>query len=196
MWRRFAYDYHNWDTGGRVSSMRAYSKEQYLADLVITENDLGLDLSAYTKLADDPWSPLIVYERTNPWQRTLIKEGAFETNGQTDAEFREFVNIAIPEDGPAGYLFVPELSFESESIPPRISLVGQISNPKHDGIDFHEVALDRLRSEWKNDSAILYHLVLLDAQSDSAASVKVFLWNRDNEGTYSAQGSWKLYELR
>ena len=196
MWRRLAYDYHNWDTGGRVSSMRAYSKEQYLADLVITENDLGLDLSAYTKLADDPWSPLIVYERTNPWQRTLIKEGAFDTNGQTDAQFREFVNIAIPEDGPAGYLFVPALSFESESIPPRISLVGQISNPKHDGIDFHEVALDRLRSEWKNDTAILYHLVLLDAQSDSAASIKVFLWNRDNEGTYSAQGRWKLYELR
>ncbi|MFT4525385.1 MAG: hypothetical protein ACI85F_001538 [Bacteroidia bacterium] len=196
MWRRLAYDYHNWDTEGRVSSMRAYSKERYVADLVITENAAGLDLSTYTELLHDPWSPLIVYERTTPWQRTLIKEGVFETRGQTDAQFKEFVNITLPANKPSGYLFVPEITFESESIPPRISMVGQVSDPQHSGIDFHEVALDRVRSQWKDESAALYHSVLLDAQADSAAHLKVFLWNRENQGSYSATGSWKLYELR
>lgn len=195
-WRRMAYDYHNWFSGGKVSSMRSYSYDRYMADLIITDNEIGHDLSAYTELLQDPWSSLIIYERSKPWEKTLIKEGLFETGGQTDAQFRELVNIPIPENQPSGYLFVPDLKFESESIPPRVSMLGQVSNAVHEGIDFHEVALDRVRSQWKDESAALHHSILLDVKPDSAAHMKVFLWNRENQGTYSSSGSWKLYELR
>ena len=195
-WRRMAYDYHNWFSGGKVSSMRSYGYDRYMADLVITDNEIGHDLSAYTELAKDPWSSLVIYERTKPWEKTLVQEGQFETGGQTDAQFRELVNIPIPQDQPNGYLFVPDLKFESESVPPRVSMLGQVSNAEHVGIDFHEVALDRVRSQWKDERAALHHSVLLDVKPDSAAHFKVFVWNRENQGTYSAYGSWKLYELR
>lgn len=195
-WRRMAYDYHNWFSGGKVSSMRSYGYDRYMADLVITDNEIGHDLSAYSELEKDPWSSLVIYERTKPWEKTLVQEGQFATGGQTDAQFRELVNIPIPKDQPSGYLFVPDLSFESESIPPRVSMLGQVSNAEHAGIDFHEVALDRVRSQWKDETAALHHSILLDVKPDSAAHFKVFLWNRENQGSYSATGSWKLYELR
>ena len=195
-WRRLAYDYHNWFTGGKVSTMRAYSDNGYLADLVITENEKNYDLSAYQKLADDPWSTLVVYERKIPRKRVLVAEGTFNTDGQTDAQFSEFVNIPLPKDKAEGYLFVPDLIFESAEVPPRISMKGQVSDSEHQSIDEHEVALDRLRSKWKGESSHLDHSILLDTRDTDATSVKVFLWNREQQGTYAASGTWKLYALQ
>ncbi|MFT4681199.1 MAG: hypothetical protein ACI9YU_001038 [Flavobacteriales bacterium] len=194
--RNITYDYNNHLNNGRLSGMRAYSDNGYLADLVITENGMNYDLSDYEMLVYDPVSNLGTYRRSEPWKKVAIAEGSFNSQGETDAQFKELVNIPIPEDKPVGYLFVPELCLHAKEQSPRLSLVGQVSNAEHKAIDNHEVALDRLKPIWSDSTCVLDHSLLIDTRFQESKHLKVFLWNRENQGSYSATGSWKLYELR
>ncbi len=194
--RNITFDHHNHQHNAQLSSMRAYSENGYLADLIITENGRNQNLSDYQLLLHDPLSNLSTYRRIRGWHRTLVAEGTFNTDGSTEAQFKELVNIPLPADRPAGYLLVPDLCLISDKAPARISVVGQISNADHASIDNHEVALDRLKLFWNNDQCHLDHAILLDTRYAEARYLKVFLWNRQNQGSYTATGNWTLYELR
>ena len=193
--RSSTFSYHNFLKGGQHPSMRNFSDLGYLADLVITENTRNFDLSDYGPLHSDITSGLTIYQRIKPWKRTLIVSGMFDSNGQSSSQFNEFCNVQLPNIEAKAYLFVPKVRFESDSEPPRISMKGVVSDLNHEPLDENEQALDRIRRSWKDRSATLNHAVLLDARHESAARLKVFLWNRELKGSYAASGTWELFAL-